>query len=67
MHRLIDENQFAFFKGIYILDNILISQETIHFSKQKQQSRVIVKVDFEKAYDKVHRSYLEMLEHRGFW
>lgn len=67
MSRLIDSSQSAFLKGRYILDNVLISQEIIHHSHVQKQPGVIVKVDFEKAYDKIHWSYiLGVLHLRGF-
>lgn len=67
MNRLIDSSQAAFLKGRYILDNVLISQELIHFSHTQKQPSAIIKVDFEKAYDEIHWDYLiEVLTLRGF-
>lgn len=67
MHKLIDNSQSAFLKGRYILDNVVICQEIIHYSQHAKQSGVIIKIDFEKAYDKINWEYLiEVLQHRGF-
>ncbi|XP_078150904.1 uncharacterized protein LOC144546233 [Carex rostrata] len=67
MHRIIDDSQAAFLPGRNILDNIVISQELIHYSKHHNQQGIVVKVDFEKAYDKIHWTYLlEILVSRGF-
>ena len=63
MNRLIDSSQAAFLKGRYILDNVLISQELIHFSHTQKQPSAIIKVDFEKAYDKIHWDYLIEFSH----
>lgn len=67
MSRIIDDSQSAFLPHRYILDNVLLGQEVIHYSKQHQQQGVIIKVDFEKAYDKINWEYLiEVLISRGF-
>lgn len=54
MARIINESQTAFLPNRYILDNVLLSQKIIHFSKQNKQQGVILKIDFKKAYDKIH-------------
>jgi len=36
------------------VDNILVANETVNFLKKEKKSRVMVKVDFEKAYDLVN-------------
>ena len=67
MHRIIDTSQAAFIKGRYILDNVILSQEIIHSCQADKAEGVIVKVDFEKAYDKINWHYLiSILENRGF-
>ena len=40
--------------GRYIMEGVAILQETIHELKKKKQSEIILKLDFEKAYDKVN-------------
>lgn len=54
MNRIIDSSQSAFLKNRYILDNMILSQEIIHSCKVSNQPRVVIKIDFEKAYDKIH-------------
>lgn len=45
----------------------MLGQEVIHYSKMHNQQGVIIKVDFEKAYDKINWEYLlEILNSRGF-
>jgi hypothetical protein len=51
--KLIHSNQSAFMKGRNIMSGVMILHEIIHETKQKKQIRIILKLDFEKAYDKV--------------
>ena len=63
MSRIIDPSQSAFIKNRFILDNVILSQEILHSCQTTKQQGVVVKVDFEKAYDKIHWDYLiEVLE-----
>jgi Reverse transcriptase (RNA-dependent DNA polymerase) len=65
--RLVDPAQAAFIPGRYILDNVLAANKIIHFVKVHGQKGIVLKVDFEKAYDRVNWSFLlEMLRSRGF-
>lgn len=67
MDRILDTSQSAFIKNRYILDNVIISKEIIHHCQQTKQQGVVIKVDLEKAYDKIHWDYLlEILQSRGF-
>lgn len=67
MDRLIDQTQAAFIRGRYILDNVVLSHELLHYCKQNKEEGVVIKIDFEKAYDKVNWQFLkEMLITRGF-
>ena len=54
MSRIIDYSQSAFLKHRYILDNVVLNQEILHSCQTSNQFGVVVKVDFEKAYDKIH-------------
>ncbi|XP_044414525.1 tyrosine-protein kinase JAK2-like [Triticum aestivum] len=59
--------QSAFTKGRYILDGILVLHEIVHEVKSKHLHVVFFKIDFHKAYDTVHWSFLrEVLLKRGF-
>jgi hypothetical protein len=53
MNKLVDLTQAAFIKGRYILDNILAASEIIHSTKNDKTPGVLLKVDFEKAYDRI--------------
>ena len=42
----------------FILDNIVLTQEALHWAKTFRQPTVFVKFDFSKAYDKVSWRFL---------
>jgi len=50
---LISPTQTAFMRGRNILERVVILHEIIHELHRKNQSGVIIKIDFKKAYDKV--------------
>jgi hypothetical protein len=59
--------QTAFMQGRYILDGVVTLHETIHELHRKKLNGVILKIDFEKAYDKVKWSFLQQtLRLKGF-
>jgi hypothetical protein len=65
--RIIHRNQSAFLGGRNIMTNILAMHEILHETKRRREIGVVLKLDFEKAYDKVHWGYLmKCLETRGF-
>ena len=45
-------------QGHNILEGVVILHETVHELHRKKQSGVILKIDFEKAYDKVRWDFL---------
>lgn len=45
--------------GGNILDGVVILHETVHELHSKKLNGVILKIDFEKAYDKVKWSFLQ--------
>ena len=51
--KVIGENQTGFVKGRNILEGVLVLHEVIHELKQSKRKGSILKIDFEKAYDKV--------------
>jgi len=64
---LISPTQTAFVRGRNILEGVVILQETIHELHCRNQSGVIFKIDFEKAYDKVRWDFLmPTLRMKGF-
>jgi hypothetical protein len=51
----------------FILDNIFLTYETIHYAKQSKQPLLFLKLDFSKAYDKVDLGFLcQALDRMGF-
>jgi hypothetical protein len=66
-NRLVASNQTTFIKMRYILESVVIAHEVIHSVHQSKQEGFILKVDYEKAYDKVNWKFLlGILEKRGF-
>jgi hypothetical protein len=51
--KLISRNQTAFIPGRYILEGVVILHEILHELRVKKLQGIILKLDFEKAYDKV--------------
>ena len=59
--------QTAFMQGRNILDGVVILHEMVHEMHRKKLNGVILKIDFEKAYDKVKWSFLQqILRMKGF-
>ncbi|XP_031099664.1 uncharacterized protein LOC116003863 [Ipomoea triloba] len=58
---LIGQHQTSFVPGRLITDNILVFQEVLHSMKYKQGAKgwMIVKLDLEKAYDRLSWKFLE--------
>lgn len=50
---VISLEQTAFLQLRFILDNIVLTQESLHWAKTSKQPTVFLKLDFSKAYDKV--------------
>jgi hypothetical protein len=66
-HRIISLSQTAFIKGRLIHDGPLALHEIIHEVKVKKLEAVLLKLDFEKAYDRVNWQFLrEVLIRKGF-
>jgi hypothetical protein len=53
-NRIISPNQTAFIKGRFILDGVLALHEIVHELKIRKQGCLLLKLDFEKAYDRVN-------------
>lgn len=65
--KLIARNQNAIIKGRNIMDGVMSLHEIIHEARMKKQQCVVLKLDFEKAYDKVDWNFVfQCLEDRGF-
>jgi hypothetical protein len=65
--RVIHPTQSTFILGRNIMEGVIILHETIHELHKKKKSGVILKIDFEKAYDKVKWAFVkQVLEMKGF-
>jgi hypothetical protein len=65
--QLIHRNQYGFIKGRSIEDCLAWAFEYIYLCKQTKKEMVIIKLDFEKAFDKIeHEVIPRVLKHKGF-
>jgi exonuclease III len=63
---IIDPDQTAFVPMRYILDNILVTHETIDHAKCSKQDLVFLKLDYRKAFDRIDWNFLFLgLKHLG--
>jgi hypothetical protein len=51
--RMMAPNQTAFIKGRYILESVVSEQEIIHDAVKNGQKGLVLKLDYEKTYDRV--------------
>lgn len=56
---LFSSNHIAFIKEKFILESVNAAHEVIHEVARKHEKEVILKLDYEKAYDIVDNSFLE--------
>ena len=67
LDKLVDTAQFAFVKDRFILDGVALAQEIIASCHFKYQDGILLKLDIEKAFDKVDWNFLLcVLKARGF-
>jgi hypothetical protein len=65
--KVIQPTQTTFIPGRNIMEGEVILHETIHKLYRRKQNGVILKIDFEKAYDKIKWSFVrQVLEMKGF-
>jgi hypothetical protein len=57
--KLINPSQTTFILGRNIMEGVVMLHETIHEIHRKKMSGVILKLDFEKAYDKINWNFLQ--------
>ncbi|KAL4271801.1 hypothetical protein GQ457_13G020760 [Hibiscus cannabinus] len=62
----VDQTQASFVPGRQITDNIIMAQEAIHSmaNKKGQSAWMAIKVDIEKAYDRLEWDYIEETLHQ---
>jgi hypothetical protein len=66
-HRTIDRSQSAFIKGRCLHEGALALHEIAHELRVGKQEGLLLKLDFEKAYDRVNWDFLqEILLRKGF-
>lgn len=64
---LVGDSQSAFLTDRNILDGVVILNEVVEDAKRTKEARLVLKVDFAKAYDSVDWEYLfEMLRLMNF-
>lgn len=51
--RLISPHQSAFINGKYILESVVLAHVIVHDVHNKKDKGVILKLDYEKSYDRV--------------
>ncbi|KAL4353131.1 hypothetical protein GQ457_06G018130 [Hibiscus cannabinus] len=67
LSEVIGDTQFAFIQGKQITDCALIANEIIEDIRQRKQTAVVFKADFQKAYDSVDWNFLDfILRKMGF-
>jgi hypothetical protein len=54
-------------RGRYILDSVVSAHESIHEAMRGAQKGLVLKLDYEKTYDRVDWQFLEeLLQSKGF-
>jgi hypothetical protein len=67
LNSLVESTQTAFLKGRHLVDGVMVINEVVDLAKKTGRECIILKVDFEKAYDSVDWSFLDyMLGRFGF-
>ncbi|KAK2656830.1 hypothetical protein Ddye_009882 [Dipteronia dyeriana] len=67
MDPVIGPTQMAFVKERQIVDSFVIAEEVIYSWKKNGKGGLLIKLDFEKAYDSIDHSFLiEVLDKMGF-
>ncbi|GAU48811.1 hypothetical protein TSUD_406440 [Trifolium subterraneum] len=64
LDELIPNSQSAFLKGRQLVDGVVVVNEVIDFARKAGKDCLILKVDFEKAYDSVDWGFLDYMLRR---
>jgi hypothetical protein len=65
--KIISSSQTTFLPGRNIMERVIVLHEAIHEMHRKKQSGVILKIDFENAYDKLNWNFIQQtLRMKGF-
>jgi hypothetical protein len=65
--RILAPNQTAFVKGRFILESVVPAHEIIQDAMKNKDKGLVLKLDYEKTYDKMDWDFLEeVLTTRGF-
>jgi hypothetical protein len=65
--KVISPSQTTFLPGRNIIEGVIVLHEMIHEIHRKNLDGVIMKIDFEKAYDKINWSFVQQtLRMKGF-
>ncbi|KAK2639526.1 hypothetical protein Ddye_027321 [Dipteronia dyeriana] len=59
MNLIIGDTQMAFVQNHHIVYSFVIANEIIHWWKRDIEGSLLIKLDFEKAYDSVDHSFLD--------
>lgn len=62
--KLIDDRQSTFLGGRNMLDGVVVANEIVHAAKSDKKPTILLKVDFEKAYDTVDWGFLKYMMRR---
>jgi hypothetical protein len=57
----------AFIPSRNIMEGVIVLHETLHEMHRKKQSGVILKINFEKAYDKLNWNFIEQTLNEGLF
>jgi hypothetical protein len=67
IYKVISDTQTAFIKDRFIMEGIVILHEAIYEIHHRKLPRVLFKINFEKAYDKVNWAFLyQMMQAKDF-
>jgi len=69
MSKIISKSQNAFIKGRNIMDGVMSLHEILHDTKVRKKEGLVLKLEFEKAYDKINWKFLMncLNETERFW